>query len=249
MTHVIDACDPSTWPLSLSEALADINDVALAYELDAPGSSLADYEWAVDRISEALTHLSIRGWHCTNLSTDEIKAIREQGMAPLSSDMAVMRVNQQRTRGALSSAVAEEVAAKHQAGQPNRNGRTWFCFFPPRKAGQGGIERLLRYWGGEAVYWAHLEHCAVSEELRHIGTPAIIEVELPIASIERTFTDLPIAIIRRHLFNKGAPIRESLRSEGYTRELIPASRVRAIHVFPSEAFRRLSGCDSWTDPL
>jgi hypothetical protein len=57
--------------------------------------------------------------------------------------------------GLINWAAATAFASKNQAGDLNRAGKIWFCFFPPHHAGQRGIERFFRYWGGEALYNSH----------------------------------------------------------------------------------------------
>jgi hypothetical protein len=47
----------------------------------------------------------------------------------------------------IDASTAKRLIAANQAHEANRANLIWFCFFPPRSAGQSGVGSLLGYWG------------------------------------------------------------------------------------------------------
>jgi len=62
-----------------------------------------------------------------------------------------------------------------------RPAEVWFCFIPPRWAGEHGTERFFRHWRGEALYNSHVRDPATSPALRAVGPPALVAADVPIA--------------------------------------------------------------------
>jgi len=123
-----------------------------------------------------------------------------------------------------------------------------FCFYPPYKAGQGGIERLFRSWGGEALYNSHEDDPVIGPILNGIGTPCIIEAYVPIISL-RCHDSLEDKVIRRYLVNRGLETVEPLDHEGKAEQPIPSQNISRIIPFPESDFIRLTRCDAWGPQL
>jgi hypothetical protein len=93
------------------------------------------------------------------------------------------RIGRLRESGMIEEAIAERLATENRADSANRAGKIWFCFFPPHHAGESGIEALLRHWGGEALYNSHDNDPITGPILRALGTPCLVEADVPIASL------------------------------------------------------------------
>jgi hypothetical protein len=239
---------PNEWPDALKATLADVRPAMRAWELDLPAKNAADFDRAMATLGNALRLYSIRGWHCTRLTDDEAAHVKVSGLAPLSVDLIERRIAAQVQRGVLPAVVGDALRAAHQGHASNRAGMVWFCFFPPREAGEGGIHRLLRHWGGEAMYWAHESDATVASVLRGLGTPCIVEADVPVAWLSDMFTTA-MSVVRRDLIHHGEPVAEPVRFEAHATCAIPADCVRAVHRFPDARFVVLSGCDGWRTPL
>ncbi|MCX5232935.1 hypothetical protein [Streptomyces sp. NBC_00233] len=49
---------------------------------------------------------------------------------------------------------------------------------------QFGLDRLLSYWGGEAIYWRHCQgNPALAGKLRSLGTPMIVTALLDLSAL------------------------------------------------------------------
>jgi hypothetical protein len=101
-------------------------------------------------------------------------------MQPPNADLLRHRIQALYDGGLNQSPDRRPVAKENLAGDANRAGKIWFCFFPPRLGGQSGIERFFRHWGGEALYVYHERDDETGAVLRSIGTPCIIEADVSI---------------------------------------------------------------------
>ena len=106
--------------------------------------------------------------------------------------------------GCLAPDVARLLKSRNQADEENRTGTAWFCFFPPGRAGEDGIGRFFRHWGGEALYNSHERDPVSSQAISCIGTPCLVEANVPIAALAR-HCGLEFNILRRFLVGRGLP--------------------------------------------
>jgi hypothetical protein len=137
--------DLSTWLARVVEFLTEYQDLFLAWDQQRAGQkqdvrvSGPDYDRALERLRRILDPHPIRGFHCTRLRELEIKHILSAGMQ--TPEVAVLRHRVQALHEAslINQEVADRLHAENLAHENVRTGRIWFCFFPPRLAGQSGI--------------------------------------------------------------------------------------------------------------
>src|SRR5713226_6661167 len=71
---------------------------------------------------------------------------------------------------------------------------------------RGGVAaplyRFFRHWGGEALYSSYESDPITSSAIRVIGTPCIVEADIPIASLGK-HGGLAFKIVRRFLKSRG----------------------------------------------
>ena len=132
-------------------------------------------------MNRALQPHALVGWQRTRLTDEEIAIIRAGGLSLPNADMLHMRIDRVVGAGQLDPGVAASLQARNQADEANRAGKLWFCFFAPSRGGETGINRFFRCWGGEALYNSHEDHPVNAKELGAIGTPSIVEAEVPIS--------------------------------------------------------------------
>ena len=111
-------------------------------------------------------------------------------------------------------------------------------------AGEGGIGRFFRHWGGEALYNSHEEDQITSPVLSRIGTPCLVEADVPIASLKR-HEGLAFKIVRRFLISRGYNTTEPIEYEGYINHPLPAKNIKRVIHFPDPDFCSLTGCSEW----
>ena len=245
---LLDLSVPSSWPCDLEGYLAKHHDFFLDWETGRERATGAQYDEFTRGLVGLLRHCAAVGWHCTRLTEDEISGIRSAGMQPMSAAMLERRLDTVAADDLLSSTVAARLKAMHQARDQGRTGRIWFCFYPPRLAGEEDIERFFRHWGGEALYNFHEDDPVTSAALRTIGVPCVVEALVPLTGLSN-IGSLADKIARRYLIARGHRTVEAVNHEGPITVPLDAANIREIWRFPSPEFCRVTGCDGWRRPI
>lgn len=261
----------STWPSDLVEYLGSQHESMLKhvrFENDRmdrylnrkPGEpyvSLAHMpgsphfpHWA--QVSLEVTRLlrtrKLRGWHCTRLIDDEKDEIARNGMTLPGPDLLRERIARVVTAGHVSAIIGKRLAADNMAGDTVRKEMLWFCFFPPHQVGQHGIERFFRRWGGEALYGSHEEDPVTGKALTKVGSPCLIEVDVPIDYLPK-HTNIGEKAMRQFLLHHGYDPRESAEHEDKSLKPIAASDIVRIVDFRDPDFASLTGHKEWSPQL
>jgi len=245
---VIDFSDERTWPTDVLDYLERNHDLLLAWENHTGSVSGQQYDQALRGLRPILNRHHLHGYHCARLTRAEIDHITSHGMQLPNAAMLRARVQALQDEALVDATVARRLIEENQADEPNRANRIWFCFFPPRIAGQGGIEGLLGLWGGEALYNTHEGDPATGPVLARLGVPCLVEADIAISSIRGpTFLDRKAA--RQFLVWRGYQCSEPLEHEDYTTHNVPAANIRRVIEFPEADFLALTGCESWNLPL
>jgi hypothetical protein len=214
----------------------------------------SSWEAACLAVPRLLQTTTLRGWHCTRLTDIEVADISRDGMRLSNLQFLTERILWVQTAGLIDDGVAESLISQNLADDHNRRDRIWFCFFPPHLAGQHGIERFFRRWGGEALYNCH-EPNGISDEvpvtgeiLKTFGRPCLIEADVPIGILDAQFT-LGEKVIRRYLLSRGFDTEEDTNHEAAARKPIPARNIVRFIFREDAEFAALTGCDEWSPPL
>lgn len=164
-----------------------------------------------------------------------------QDLASLST-----RIDRLFNSGLINSTVAERLKCENQANDSARAKMLWFCFFEPFHAGERGIGRFFKSWGGEALYNSHEDDPMTGSILRQIGTPCVIKVRVPIASLkDSNFPDGALA--RVALSKLGHHPKNPIEHEGYSIQSLPAANILEVIENPSARFVELTKCDRWDE--
>lgn len=239
---------PRTWPNELLAILGCHHDL---FKQRIDGSRPIDmkaYDRTICTLREALQPYAIAGWHCTRLTKEEAASISADGLQPPNATMLNRRIDALVAAGSLTPQIAISLKAHNQASERSREGMTWFCFYPPRLAGERGIDRFFRHWGGEALYNSHENNPTTSPLLRAIGTPCIVEADVPISLLAK-HDNLAETMVRRFLISQGFKTVEPTRYDGRITSMLQATHVRHVIQFTAPAFYELSGCSGWATPL
>lgn len=250
--HVIHWDDESTWPGPPVGFLENSQELFLGWDILGDGRSRStkakQYDRACAQLRDVLSPFHVLGWHCTRLTPAEISQMRKEGMQLPSPALLQARVGALVEAGTLSSKMASLLLSRHQAADSNRAGMIWFCFFPPVRAGQHGIERFFRCWGGEALYNSHEDDPVTAPVLARIGVPCLVEAAVPLAGLS-PHSFLEEHLVRRFLLNRGHHTMECCDHEDRCLVPLPAHCILRIIEHPTEEFCTLTGCSSWKPPL
>lgn len=241
---LLDLDRPKKWPAPLLRYLDAQHDLFLDWKTEQSWVTSPRYDEAIYGLVDILQPYEIMGWHCTRLTDMEIEEILRNGMQLPDATMLARRIDALAKANQITSDVARCLKSDNQADEENRAGKVWFCFFLPRTAGEGGIERFFRYWGGEALYNSHENNQITQSAISRIGTPCIVEANVPIASLEM-YIGLAFKIVRRFLISNGYDPREPTDHEDCINCPLPAENIRRIIRFPDPDFLSLTGCSDW----
>ena len=239
---------PAMWPEPLRDYLNRHADLFLDWEVGPRSTSARDYDHAVYGLIDTLQPYSLRGWHCTRLTDWEIDIVLTEGLALPDLALLSRRIDNLVGAGLLDPQIASRLKARNQAAYDSRAGMLWFCFYPPGRAGESGIERFFRHWGGEALYNSHEDDPITAPVLAGLGRPCLIEADVPIASLP-PHGGLYTTIYRRFLAGNGVRIREPMDHEDRMKRPLPADGVRRVVRFPEPDFLALTGCAGWRHPI
>lgn len=188
------------------------------------------------------------GWHCTRLTDAEIALIEATGMQLPNAHILNERIDKLVEAGQIIGRIADALKSTNQAGDINRIGKLWFCFFAPNEAGEGGIHRFFRHWGGEALYNSHENNNLTSQALTSIGTPCVVEAVIQIRSLNQ-HSYVTQRVIERFLWGKGVLHSEPEILEGYSLDPIAAGSIKRVLKYPDVEFSRLTGYKNWQTPI
>lgn len=205
------------------------------------------FDNVVTKLRPNLENYYMIGYHCTRLVDAEIEDIRNFGMRLLNPHVLKARIEGLVDQGYIDEIIAESLIENNEADDPYRKEMLWFCLFHPYHVGEMGISRLLRSWGGEALFNSHEGHPVTGAVLRNIGTASIIEVKVPCISLPAPTFDLNF--VNRYLAYKGLQDLNATLYETYINERIVKENLISIHRFPEESFVALTKCDTWDMPL
>lgn len=225
MPHHIDIEDTGTWPeeflaimMGNKNLFIDFHNEyhridllqreSVALRVNPPVNPYENqYSQVVSVLAEILEEENIVGYHCTRLTPSEIKGILNTGMNILTRDLVTARLALALKEGHLTQAqygyitTCEELewSLSNQNGQ--RTGYIWFCPNRSSLTDGGGVSRLFRSWGGEAVYNGHEHKDNEGLIFRSIGTPCIVKASVPVEDIDEDVETLAKKFISQFIFS------------------------------------------------
>jgi hypothetical protein len=247
--------DESTWPEKVIEYLTERSHILEEWEKPKHNDDPFHVDFALidkfDRFIEVLGQVvskyELRGYHCSRLTVPEIDQIMANGMQLPNKAMLCARIQSLQNARIIEASISERLKQENQADDQNRAGMLWFCFSKNLLKGRGGVIRLFNSWGGEALYNSHERDPLTGPLLRGIGSPCIIEADIPISGIPGT--RLAYTVARQFLINRGKKTGEPVDHDDYTKESVPVSNIRGIYTLRDPEFARLTGCDNWIPQL
>ena len=190
----------------------------------------------------------LHGYHCTRLTEPEIQNIMLNGMQLPNKQMLDRRIQSIQGAGLIESYIATRLKNENQAICSNRAEMIWFCFYRPYIAGQSGIQRLFRSWGGEALYNSHEKDPQTGPILKSIGTPCLIEANVPIADLG-VHSTLCEKVARLFLIKRGLKKKKCVDHDDKANSPILSRNIKRIIQYPDPDFIALTHCNKWSPPL
>lgn len=243
--------DELTWPSVVLDCLNKHRDIfylgkAILAGIEE-GPFPTNYNKADEELYKALLPFPLKGYHCTKLTESEILNIANNGMNLPDLDLLTRRIDALASCGTLTLEIANKLKTKNQANDQKRAGKLYFCFYPPKKTGNG-VESFFRLWGGEALYGHHEKDLEVGEVLRNIGRPCIIEADIPVSFLSQ-HSELTDRTVNNFLKNRGYATNNYCDLVACSTKNISSSQIKKIFQFPDPDFIELSGCNDCDESL
>lgn len=224
--NVIDVWNARTFDVEL---LAKLTDHATAIEgFLASKIDAQDIDELIDVFTEVMSSRTIRGWHYTRLIDEEVEIIRRNGIYPSSLESIRARLGRLVEAGIISPAEADRLFADSPYHEQNdiRANRFWMTS-NPITVDSSGVTLLLGNWGGEGVYFWQ-QNSDLKKRVAEIGRPRVLELAVPVRTTGFHATRIASGVMRT--FGETAvPNRSRADFDFYTKEVLAADAVRAIH--------------------
>lgn len=201
------------------------------------------------RVEAIIAGKNLLGFHCTRLHEDEIRAILNEGLVPLSTELVTARVQSRVNSGDITEAVATKLLSHHQAADENRRGMIWFVFSKSILADGSGVWNLFRSWGGEALYQGHEEHSVCGTALRRIGSPSIVVASVPLGNTLEPMWPVGERFVARWLRQRRIRTHYPAEMEGYMSVRLVPERILKVIERDDPAFEKLTNCRKWHLPI
>ena len=211
----------------------------------------ADYRALADHLEEILLRHHIVGYHCTRLTAREIQNIKDDGLKILTGDLVQRRLDQTLEDGYLTKIQMLELKncdiLKDNLDNRNRS-RTemiWFCANRTSLKEYRRVYRLLRSWGGEAIYRGHENDDPLSQKIRKIGTPCIIKCALPFSDAKHFYNNFSERFLSHLVTDAVDDPEPQAIFEMYVKRNLAPTEVLVIYDYSHPEFERLLDYDNW----
>ena len=201
--NIIDVWDVSSFDKNLLNALRAGSDLVVNYQrrrkecfdiyesskkfgpvIDRPKNKYAnDYVIFRDSFIGLMAKRTIRGWHYTRLTDDEVLKIGQSGISPSTIAHLRERLDNQVCVGNLTTTQADYIFDRSPLHNPLvvRENMFWLVA-TPASVEETGIKPLVTFWGGEVANFCLDEaECA---SIVSFGRGRVLECAIPIASTD-----------------------------------------------------------------
>lgn len=244
---IIDVWDVRTFGSELLLVLENETDTFLAYykadydifishDLGRERSSIirpenpyaTKFHEILDVICSKVNKQTIRAFHYTRMTDDEIAILRREGIHVSTPETLRQRLQSLVNSGRLTHDAAERFYADSpfQSCQIHaRSGKFWLTSHPVA-IDDSGVAPLMERWGGE-VASMHVRDTALSSLLLTIGEARIIEVAVPLCASKHSYC-ASNAIVASFARACGAKSSKSA-FDLYVENALPPTSIIAVH--------------------
>ncbi len=193
------------------------------------------YYALLDIVDGVMASRSIRAFHYTRMTDDEVADLRRTGIHLSTPDTLRRRLDALVASGALSADIANRLYCAspfHSEQRDARSGKFWMVSHPVA-VNDSGVAPLLERWGGEvASFW--VSDATLSAPLARLGKGRIVEVAVPLGATRHGHAASK-AVIATFGRSRGA-IPEKSAFDLYVQAPLPAAAVRAVHTEDEATF-------------
>jgi len=259
---LIDVWDVETFDPELIDCLAAHADLIAAYHARANRIFLdhdygrartlirpeneyaADFSDLRDTVGALMDERTIRAWHYTRLTDREVDALRRDGIHLSTPQSLRRRLEAVVAEGHLATADVEALWRRNMFNHQHdsRAGKFWAVSHPQR-IDDGGVEPLMRHWGGEAAsMW--MQDPDLLAKLARVGQARAVAVAMPLARCEH-FAGAGRAVMAAFARSRGA-VCETSGFDLYARTDLPGAAVLEVRTEGEPGFAALAQGDPAT---
>ena len=194
-----------------------------------------DFYSLLDTADELMAARTIRAFHYTRLTDDEVTDLSRSGIHLSTPATLLRRFNTLVTSAVLPRAIADSLYAQspfHSDQREARAGKFWMVSHPTPPE-DGGVVPLMKHWGGEvASMW--VSDPGLLAPLQAIGRARILEVAVPLALTRHSYA-AGKAVVATFGRSVGA-IPEKGAFDLYIDQALPPSAVLSVHTEGDPAY-------------
>lgn len=197
------------------------------------------YTWLIEHIMDYMKSRSIRVWHYTRLSDDEVESIRHSGVHPSTLETTRNRLDARVMTGDFSVDVADalfQASPFQNTEQLAARANIFWMTSNPIKIDDDRVKLLLNNWGGEAVYF-WLQDSSLLTIVSNIGKPRVLELAVPINATTRAYSAAEAVLSSFGLALGCSPERGAF--DLYCNRPLGPNAVLAIHTEGESSFATL----------
>lgn len=187
-----------------------------------------EFIWVTKHIMTLMEERTIRAWHYTRMTDDEVAVLRLDGI--YLSTLATIRTRfaAQVKGGTFSQEIADRLLVDspfHSEQLGSRSNKFWMVSHPV-EIDDGGVELLLESWGGESAYFWQRDP-ELQALLRRIGRPRVLEIAMPLAHSRHGYSGAEAVMAT---YGRTIGCRPDKRAfDLYTHHPLPAGHILAVH--------------------
>ena len=148
----------------------------------------SEFIWVNEHIMRLMERRSIRAWHYTRMTDGEVGILLSKGIRPSTLGTIEVRIRAHVKAGSFSETVGNRLFSDtpFRGEQLESRSNKFWMVSHPLAVDDGGVEDLLRYWGGESVYFRQ-RNPDLQMLLEGLGRSRVIEIAMPLAQSQHCF--------------------------------------------------------------
>lgn len=239
---------PSKWPSALLNFLKQNQSIFHKWENDRNNINVIEFDIKYQELRRILDLYYLVGWHCTRLTDYEIINIKTYGMVTPSLDFLSKRIENLIDLGEITEKLGEIFKNSNRYQEKNNMHNIWFQFDEPNTLDEDANYRLLRRWGGEALYSEHENDKERKGILEKIGHPCVIFARIPVKFLSKdgSITEKVYKIFLNYANKRRT---KQCKLEDSLIQNLPAQYIIHIYKYPDKDFLDITGCEKWKKHL
>jgi hypothetical protein len=149
------------------------------------------YQRFVESLAPLMELRTIRGWHYTRLTDNEVDALLTLGIRMSTQEATRQRLDAQVAAHSMSRETADAIFAQsplHDPQQPEARSSCFWVRSHPSDVTNMDVTLLLENWSGEVVYFWLDVHPHLQEVVSRIGRARVIEVAVQLDATRHTYS-------------------------------------------------------------